>query len=336
MSTFDYLSSRILTHYSDIERLDKFPPPRMMILYPTYACNAKCGYCEYKGDLGKTEMPWEMLRDVVGQAATFGVKSIELCGGGEPTLHPHFPALCQLIVDSGMKLGMLTNGWGLVYREIIPFLAEHASYVRISLDAATHTTYSKVKGLDREYFNLLMGAIQRLAVLRAESCKVSAKFLLTPDNYTEVVLMARKARALGLDSAQFKVVRGTQDLTSEQHEVARGLLALAREEVRGIRIMGDLHHPIMREKCRLCQLYTLVDADGSMYLCCYFRHRKDTHYIGSLHNEPLRTIWGGRRHREAMAGIRPEACNIFDCRFVDYHRIAQELIWEGEGQFEFL
>ena len=235
-----------------------------------------------------------------------------------------------------MKLGVLTNGWGLVYRvDAIPFLAKYASYVRVSLDASTHSTYAKVKGLKPDFFGILTETIQRLAV-KASSCKVSGKFLLTPDNYTEVVSMARMARGLGLDSAQFKEVRGTQELTHEQHEIARGLLELARKEIWGIRIIGDLHHPIMQERCRLCQLHTLVDADGSVYLCCYFRHRKDSHFIGNLHNEPLNRIWGGTRHREAMESITPSECNVFDCRFVNYHRTVEELIWKGEGQFEFL
>lgn len=336
MNTFDYLSSRILTHYSAIK--NGFLPPRMMILYPTYKCNAKCSYCEYGDDIGvKEDMSAEMLANIVEQAAGFGIESIELCGGGEPTMHPNFPWLCQLIVDSGMKLGVLTNGWGLVYNEkIAPFLAKNASYVRVSLDAAGHSTYARVKGVSVSLFPMITEAVHRLVAMKGNQCRVSGKFLLTPVNYTQVLGMTRMARGLGLDSAQFKEVRGTQELSYEQHDVAKGLLALAREEVKGIRIIGDLSHPEMKEKCKLCTLHTMVDADGSIYLCCYFRHRRDRHYIGNLHNEEFKSIWGGERHREALRGIKPEECNVFDCRFVNYHRIVEELIWKGEGQFEFL
>jgi len=333
MSALDYLSSRILTHYRAIK--EEFAPPRMMILYPTYACNGRCGYCEYKEDIGTYTMPWEMLEEVIRDAAAFGVESVELCGGGEPTMHPDFLLLCQLIVNSGMKLGVLTNGWGLAHTEdVAPFLAANASYVRVSLDAASHSTYKKVKGIDT--FSIITEAIRWLTAMKADSCKISAKFLLTPDNYTEVVSMARLARGLGLDSAQFKEVRSTQGLSHQQHEIAKGLLELARSEVQGIRIIGDLSHPTMKEKCRLCKLHTIVDADGSVYLCCYFRHRKDSHCIGNVYEGPLPYIWGGLRHREAMENIVPEECNLFDCRFVEYHRIVDELIWKGAGQFEFL
>jgi radical SAM protein with 4Fe4S-binding SPASM domain len=193
-----------------------------------------------------------------------------------------------------------------------------------------------VKGLKSDFFGMLTEAVRRLSATKANSCKVSAKFLLTPDNYKQVLFMARMARGLGLDSAQFKEVRGTQELSHEQHGIARGLLSLARAEVKGIQIIGDLHHPIMREECRLCQLHTMVDVDGSVYLCCYFRHRRDRHRIGSLRNDTLRDIWGGQQHKAAMRGIKPKECNVFDCRFVNYHRVVKDLIWEGEGQFEFL
>jgi radical SAM protein with 4Fe4S-binding SPASM domain len=337
VNALNYLSSRILTHYGAIKTLGEWPPPRMMILYPTYRCNAKCGYCEYGEDHNGQEMSWDMLESVVDQAGTFGIESIELCGGGEPTLHPDFETLCDFIAHRGLKLGVLTNGWGLVHRaNITPLLAECASYVRISLDAATYSTYAKVKRLKPDYFGVLTEAVRRLSVTKTDSCKVSGKFLLTPDNYREVVSMARMARGLGLDSAQFKEVRGTQELSHEQHDIARGLLALAREEVKGIQIIGDLRHPVMREKCRLCQLHTMVDADGSVYLCCYFRHRRDRHRIGSLRDDALRDIWGGQQHKAAMRGIRPKECNVFDCRFVGYHRVVRDLIWKGEGQFEFL
>lgn len=342
--TFSHLQSRILTHYPNIKALanGELPPPRFMILYPTYDCPAKCSYCEYREDIDKYPGKWEMDHDqvveVIGDAHWMGVESVEMCGGGEPTTHPEFLSLASHVIATGMKLGLLTNGWGLGHvGGMSEFLAKNASYVRISLDAATGDTYQKVKGLSPETFTSLLEHIRKLVALRGyeSRCKISGKFLITEDNYTEIPEMAKLTRRLGLDSAQFKLVRHTKEVSDTIWRAATGLLEYTKKRQGRYPVVGNFYKLTMREKCWLCPLHVLVDADGSVYMCCYFRHRK-SHWIGNVKDTPLAAIWGGPQHREALEAINPDECNLFDCRFVKYHDQVNELVVRGEGQFEFL
>jgi radical SAM protein with 4Fe4S-binding SPASM domain len=77
-------------------------------------------------------------------------------------------------------------------------------------------------------------------------------------------------------------------------------------------------------------LQVTIDARGDVFLCCYFSHRRESHTIGNLLEQPLQSLWATTRHREAIAGIEPHACSRFDCRFVRYHQVLDA--WSGPSR----
>jgi radical SAM protein with 4Fe4S-binding SPASM domain len=86
----------------------------------------------------------------------------------------------------------------------------------------------------------------------------------------------------------------------------------------------------------LTPLQALVDPDGGVYLCCYYLHRQRKHCIGNIYEHSFAELWGTERHREAIASIQPEECNRFDCRIAAYNPIADRLIKDDLGQFQFI
>jgi MoaA/NifB/PqqE/SkfB family radical SAM enzyme len=87
-SVFDFLHLRVLSFYHEALMLKegRMPAPRMAILYPTYVCNHRCVGCDYSelNQRRKSLSPDE-LDKVVDELLALGIRSVEFCGGGEPT-----------------------------------------------------------------------------------------------------------------------------------------------------------------------------------------------------------------------------------------------------------
>lgn len=344
IDTFQYLGSRILTHYDAAVKLlaGEMPAPRTAIVYPTYVCNQGCPGCEYQyiNAEGHGMMGNDDFHDLIDDLAGLGVKGIEFCGGGEPTLHPELAAVIGQCAGLGMKTGLLTNGT-MLKGGLAEAVVEHASYVRIGLDAATKETFEQTKRPGPNAgFDTVIGNIRELLALRKEgnsSVNISIKFLVSKDNLHELEAFVELGKKLGVDSVQFKAVRVYGGLlTKEQEEEIQKRIDDLKEANPGFPVVGGVEKVTIATKCWLNPLQIMIDALGDVYLCCYYLHRKDRHTIGNAFKDDLKKLWGSQRHWDAIKNIKPAECNNLDCRFVHYNKVMDALVRDGEGQFEFI
>jgi MoaA/NifB/PqqE/SkfB family radical SAM enzyme len=189
-------------------------------------------------------------------------------------------------------------------------------------------------------FDAVCENVRHLISLRNErgtSLAVSMKIILSSENYTEVERCVELARELKVDSVQFKAARLCDtELNEEQAAEVQKELKRLRELYTDTAIVGGVNKLNMTRQCWLTPLQIMVDTLGDVFLCCYYRHRKDTHRFGNAFTENLRDVWYGERHWEAIRGIKPPECNLLDCRFVHYNRIMTQLLVENDAQFEFI
>ncbi len=342
---FGFLENRILTHYPAARMIleGRMPAPRTAIVYPTYVCNQNCVWCEYSADNAKYGMMMaeEDLRKLISDLRELGVRGVEFCGGGEPSLHPALPALIREMKAAGMSAGLLTNGTRLT-GDLATALVDCASYVRIGFDGANAETMHRVKRprSPEASFDAVCANVRHVLALRRERgghVLISMKVLLNADNYTEVEDCVKLAAAMGVDSVQFKAARLCEsELSNEQAAAARQAIETCRGKYLPLRVVGGVDKLNMTRQCWLTPLQIMVDALGDVFLCCYYRHRKDTHRFGNVLEQPLQEIWYSERHWEAIRSIKPEECNLLDCRFVHYNRVMRELLVENDAQFEFI
>jgi len=131
------------------------------------ACNLRCGWCyaqmmQYRG---QENMTMETAEQVTGLFRGLGVRSVIIIGG-EPTIHPHFFSIVELIRKQGMSPLLVTNS---VRFADVRFLKRTVDAgirsITTSLKGASNEQYQRLTG--RPVFQQVLSAIRHIEVLRA-------------------------------------------------------------------------------------------------------------------------------------------------------------------------
>lgn len=297
-------SDKIFTYYKEAQELRRggMVTPRMALIYPTYACNHKCPHCLYNGWNNGTSLDFDRFIRLIDELGAIGVKGIEFCGGGEPTLYPKFEEIVNYIRGAGIELGILTNGSMLSkYKEL---LVNNFRYVRISLDSANAKTYFKMHQVP---LGNLVEDIKELVKYRNQvksRCTIGLKRVLCELNENETLPNIA-------DYTQDKYVRSADGELSDGKTTLEG-------------------------KCWLSPIHTMIDAYGDVYICCYYQYREDAHKIGNIYKEPFKQIWFSHKHQEQIKKINPKECNKYDCRFHVYNKKMSNLFQEDDYHINFI
>jgi len=345
-NVFDFLQNRILTHYPQAEQIlrREMPEPRMAIVYPTYVCNQDCTWCEYRAE--NTEhhsiMSNGELLGLMTDLHGLGVKGVEFCGGGEPSLHPKLPEAIRALAKNGISVGILTNGTKLK-GDLAEALVSHASYVRVGFDGGTEETIHKVKKprSPEAKFGAVCDNVRAMLKMRNERgarCRISMKVVVDQENMHEIEDAVALAADLKVDSIQFKAARVCDtELTAVQSEAVNADVARCRDMYsHRVVVIGGTTKVSTTTQCWLTPLQLTIDALGEVYMCCYYTHRKEKHSIGNCFSEPLDHLWYDEKHWDKIDAIEPRECNNLDCRFVKYNEIMNEVMRDNDAQFEFI
>lgn len=131
------------------------PPLTTFYLYLTNGCNLACRHCWITPNFVRGEpdpgevLPPELLHRAVAQALPLGLRAAKLTGG-EPTQHPQFREIVDLLTAAGLQLTMETNGT-LIDAALARYLKERTNlwFVSVSIDgpdAAVHDAFRGVPG----------------------------------------------------------------------------------------------------------------------------------------------------------------------------------------------
>lgn len=128
------------------------PQPKFIEVDLTNYCNKNCTWCVSE-EIRKQKplnMSFDLAMDIIDEAITHQW-GIVFTGGGEPTLHPDFQKICQVVIDlvnNGLlpQMGLITNG-GKDWKNVEWYL-EHTTdppaWVRVSVNYWTIAPELKV------------------------------------------------------------------------------------------------------------------------------------------------------------------------------------------------
>lgn len=305
-----YDSRRIYSFYHEAKEIlaGKMPKPRMCLLYPSRVCNHNCFYCSDRWDNKKLHrlMDNKEFLKLPKRLKDFGVESIELCGGGEPLLHPQIKKFIKEAVGQGLKLASLTNGT-MIKDKLLQLMVKHFSYFRVSVDTFNPETLNKLRrprskevGLER-----VLGNVKRAVALKKKiksPVRIGLKILVTRDNVAEIIESVNKAREIGVDSITIKTDRNTggEQMTSEEVQQGEQMLQFCKQNYDDILILGSLQEYKIDHRCWLSPCHIFIDTTGDVRLCCYYQFRKKTHTYGNIFKQSIEEVWYSKKHFEAI------------------------------------
>lgn len=353
----DAYSTSKAAHFPDrIEALKKKqqPAPVHVEIILSDLCNQSCAFCAYRSDGYVTNalfgvvdadghknnnpnrmIPYDKVIEVLDDCAAMGVKAIQLTGGGEPTVHPQHRHVMRETLARGMDFSLVTNGV-LLTAETDELLVK-AAWVRVSLDAGTEETYAQIRRSTPGTFLRVLANIQRLARARdavGSGLTIGVGFVVTPDNWLEVVDATKLARSAGADNIRISAEFNKDDAAHFEKfkEQARILCKQARtfatptfqvfDRFNERVVDMEIGHP-GTAFCGYQHFTTYIGGDQNVYRCCNTSYN-ERGLLGSLKGRRFRDLWESQDKRDNMASFDARGCER--CQFRGINRAIDKLL----------
>lgn len=253
-----------------------FGPHRLSIEL-TNICNLHCGYCLRDEDAlyhtAASFLSPELLQRIVSQArGVMGITHV-IFTGGEPTLHPQFAQILELVAANELQCSFVTNGWH--FDRVWPAVVAHRSSISVvafSLDGATRETHDAWRG-EGSFVRLVRAFSRCYAGEIPFRIKVGIRRDTLPDLEAIAVFAARMgATSLGFGhimptsaSVEDTSAISLQERTHAEREIA----SLARIFKMRIGIDVGYYNVDVSAPCAaLAGASGNVDYQGRLSLCC--------------------------------------------------------------------
>jgi Radical SAM superfamily len=324
------LRTKILSFRKDAVRLHRgeMVPPTMAIVYPTYSCNMRCFGCISNAENARpASLDPDVFASFVSDFSSMGGESLEFSGGGEPSLHPQFGQLADIISRHNLQFGMITNGTK--PDSCVPYLAYSGTrYIRISV----YTVHQ-------------LAGVRRIVQIRDElgsSSRIGGKILLGGSSIHALAFLTEEILDAGADYVSIKAKRHSSDDPEHLSEESKLSVQATLEELRTRwpgKVFGSITKTHQRGSCWLSPLHTVIDALGTVWVCCYYQDRVEDISIGTLSTNGsagFRDLWYSQSHRDAMSRVIIPECDFYDCRFHVYHAVMNEELKDDESHLAFI
>lgn len=183
------------------------PPLTSLYLYIAGSCNLACRHCwitpTYQtGKNGGHFIKLEHVEKAVNEGLLLGLVSVKLTGG-EPTLHPEFREIVDLIDRSGLDILIETNGT-LVSPDLAYYLKERkVIFISVSLDGASAGTHEALRLVQGSYSQAVAG-IQNLVEAGFQPQIICT---LHRGNIAQMTELVALAEDLGCGSVKFNLLQ---------------------------------------------------------------------------------------------------------------------------------
>lgn len=317
MTQFISPKTKLFQHLDRLQAIKegKKPPPVNCELMLSNRCDLKCAMCHYSythtrgpwvGHVDKPHgaissgdlMDYDLACSVLGQLAAYGVKSLVLSGGGEPTIHPRFDDIIRHAHGVGLELGLYTHG-GHLRGARAAWMKEHFEWIYISFDAWDVESYKHHKGVNR--FERVCENVRNLAALPGKAT-IGMGFLLHGGNYQFAYHMQKLGRELGVDYVQFRpLVSYSQDEPNKLIEDTSWIddaVQLLQQYQGDPFIIADTDRFRMYQRwdkhpyqtCHWSALQTVITPNGGVWRCTNKMEHPDA-LLGDLNVAPFADIW---------------------------------------------
>ena len=134
--------------------------PRHMAIALTNACDLACDHCYAPKKAASLTI--DQVCRWLTELDTNGSLGVGF-GGGEPTLFPGFPDICQYASqETGLAVSFTTHGHHLLDGRLLAAIAGHVHFVRLSMDGVGRT-YEAIRGRPFDAFLRCLCAVRAMS-----------------------------------------------------------------------------------------------------------------------------------------------------------------------------
>lgn len=300
------------------------PPPYELEIQPSAKCNAHCNHCwgrklePLPDKMGTKEIETiaERIKDF--DTERFKIDTIKFCGTtGDPLVNSEVTARgIQLFKQLGKKVIVFTNGFGLDNRVngklSYQYLA-NASSIIPSLDAGNEETMLRVKG--RKGLDLI---IEHLGLLASQGTNIAASYVITEENYQDILEITRKVKDAGVNEIRFRVdftdLLGIRTHSKEIITKLRQAEELTTPKFKVVSIYSDegisntdSEFSSVGKRCFNRYFWACIGPDCNLYACGHTTHKGIQSY-GNVLETNLQTLWDSSKAKRDM--LPDLNCNI--------------------------
>ncbi|WP_045212449.1 radical SAM protein [Desulfonatronovibrio magnus] len=317
--------------------------PLYMEISPAGACNHRCVFCglDFMG-YKKRFLDTGLLKERLTELGRLGLKSVMYAGEGEPFLHQDMAEIVQHTRKSGIDVALTTNGT-LMSPEISREILEHTEWIKISCNAGTAETYSRIHGTRPDHFERVMHNLEQAAQIREKQggrCTLGLQIILLPENAQEIEVLARRCRDMGIDylvvkpysqHPQSKTQEYRKIEYSQYEDLNNRLQAHASDSFSVIFRKRTMHKWDEQDRaypsCLALPFWSYMDAEGNIWGCSVFLGDENFCY-GNVYDHSFDEIWTGDRRRKLMKWFEKDfdstKCRV-NCRMDEINRYLWEL-----------
>ena len=328
---FSDIKSGALSLLGIVSRRLVFSGPRLAALILSRQCNSKCIMCWYHSPLlvkseeekkefgGIQFMDYELCEKIIRELHSLGTYRIVLGGHGEPTLHPQFDKLLDLIIEHRMSPYVISNGLTLD-KQRARLWAKKRAYFRFSMHAGDVETWLKIHPeCTASQFEEISQCIKLMTT--SNIAKVATMNAVQKSNFNKIRSMIKYAHMHGIKDVQFFPVRTDGHLpqvvleAEEEYDTLKdldwchgyakknGIATNINEYLSSNRFIrgGHLQTQKLYEKmpCYIGWIYTEFDTDGLIRPC-----ENSERVMGHANEEGICDVWNSTRYhtfrREAL------------------------------------
>ena len=311
--------------------------PLIVELDPTAVCNLACPGCISEDIIATgNSFTSDRLLDLAKELKESGVKGVILIGGGEPLSHPVSKELIKYLGENNISIGITTNGTFI--DKMLEEIAKYANWTRVSVDAATETTFNKLRPSknNKSQFYKVINNMKNLAKIKKG--RLGFSFLIRSEvegvdsNVNEIYEAAKLAKEIGCDYFEIKpsynykngiahtLVKHPQHIINKVKEELQKAEILVDENfkiIKAITLDEALNGvKIKQEKnytfCPVAELRTLITPLG-VYVCPYWRGN-NKFKLGDVKTTSFKEMWNSNQKKEVMNWVNPSIhCKELHC-----------------------
>jgi radical SAM protein with 4Fe4S-binding SPASM domain len=315
----------------------------------TKFCNVGCIYCigVTQGMTRGVMIERGALLRMMDDCDRLGVRSIAFIGDAEPTLNPALYDAISRGKKAGIDMAMATNGV-LINMDYADDILRDLTFIRFNLSSGDRDSFLKIHQSKPANFDLLvekMKALVKLKKSKQYECTVGIQMVLIPENFDQIIKLARLGGEIGVDYLQIKQCsdseykeigvqyedyeRATDDLKAAEKLSNSDYSVKVKWQKINIANETDVYKGGIRKYdiCYGTPFLGQVSGNGKVYPCGPF-FGKERFCMGDIHEQSYYDIVKGDRYWQVHKDIVNNVDVHYDCTTGCRQDYINKFLWD--------